>query len=242
MPAVTPMSLDRPESLPPAVELERVRFGYPGKPDILRIDGLRIARYERVFLYGPSGSGKTTFLGLLAGVLGASAGSVRVLGHDLTTLSSRQCDAFRGAHIGYIFQLFNLITYLNVEDNILLPCRLHRERRARLSGQSLPAAALAIATRLGIAALLHQQVTSLSVGEQQRVAAARALIGMPEVILADEPTSALDADYRQRFLELLFECGEEAGSTLIFVSHDRALVPLFHRAISLPEINKLQRT
>jgi putative ABC transport system ATP-binding protein len=241
MPAANPLNLDRPESLPAAVELDQVRFGYPGEPDILRIPALRIARGERVFLYGPSGSGKTTLLGILAGVLGTSAGSVRVLGRDLTTLSPRQCDAFRGAHIGYIFQLFNLITYLNVEDNILLPCRLHQARRARLSGQSLSAAALAIATRLGIAALLQQRVTHLSVGEQQRVAAARALIGTPEIILADEPTSALDSDHRQRFLELLFDCAEEAGSTLIFVSHDRALMPLFHRAIALPEMNDPQR-
>ena len=121
-----------------------------------------------------------------------------------------------------------------------MPCRLHRERRARLGAQSLHAAALAVATRLGIAPLLHQQVTYLSVGEQQRVAAARALVGMPEVILADEPTSSLDYDHRQRFLELLFECGEEAGSTLIFVSHDRTLMPLFHRAVSLPEINHVR--
>jgi putative ABC transport system ATP-binding protein len=239
MPAAMPVNLDQPESLPAAVELNQVRFRYPGESEILRIATLRIARGERVFLYGPSGSGKTTLLGILAGVLGTSVGSVRVLGRDLTTLSPRQRDAFRGAHVGYIFQLFNLITYLNVEDNILLPCRLHHARRARLSGQSLPAAALAISTRLGIAALLQQRVTNLSVGEQQRVAAARALIGTPEIILADEPTSALDSDHRQRFLELLFDCAEEAGSTLIFVSHDRALMPLFHRAISLPEMNDL---
>jgi putative ABC transport system ATP-binding protein len=94
-----------------------------------------------------------------------------------------------------------------------------------------------VAARLDIASLLLQKVTKLSVGEQQRVAVARALIGAPEVILADEPTSSLDHDHRARFLELLFECAEEAGSTLIFVSHDRSLMALFHRAVSLPEIN-----
>jgi putative ABC transport system ATP-binding protein len=220
-----------------AVELDQVRFRYADGPNILHIPSLIVERRERVFLYGPSGSGKTTLLELAAGVLRASGGSVRVLGRDLTGLSARQCDAFRGAHIGYIFQLFNLITYLNVEDNILLPCRLHRERRTRLGGQSLHTAAMGLATRLGIAPLLQEKVTTLSVGEQQRVAAARALVGMPEVILADEPTSALDYDQRERFIELLFECAGEAGSTLIFVSHDRTLMPLFHRAISLPEIN-----
>jgi putative ABC transport system ATP-binding protein len=235
-----PVAPNQPAKLPTAVELDQVRFRYAGGPDILHIPSLVIERHERVFLYGPSGSGKTTLLGLLAGVLRATEGSVRVLGRNLTALSARQCDMFRGAHIGYIFQLFNLIAYLSVEDNILLPCRLHRERRTRLGGQSLQAAAMAVATRLGIAPLLHQQVTNLSVGEQQRVAAARALVGMPEVILADEPTSSLDYDHRQRFLELLFECGEEAGSTLIFVSHDRTLMPLFHQAVSLADINHVR--
>ena len=223
-----------------AIELDQVRFRYGDGPDLLHIPSLIIEHRERVFLYGPSGSGKTTLLEQAAGVLRAREGSVRVLDCDLTALSARQCDAFRGAHIGYIFQLFNLITYLNVEDNILLPCRLHRERRTRLGGQSLHTAAIALATRLGIAPLLQQKVTNLSVGEQQRVAAGRALVGRPEVILADEPTSALDYDHRQRFLELLFECAGEAGSTLIFVSHDRTLMPLFHRAISLPEINHVR--
>jgi putative ABC transport system ATP-binding protein len=240
MSQVAPAAPTESAKLAPAVELTQVRFRYEGGPDILYIPSLVIQRHERIFLYGPSGSGKTTLLGLLAGVLKATEGSVQVLGRNFTALSARQRDAYRGAHIGYIFQLFNLITYLNVEDNILLPCRLHRERRTRLGGQSLQAAALEVATRLGIGPLLHQKVANLSVGEQQRVAAARALVGMPEVILADEPTSSLDYDHRQRFLELLFDCGAEAGSTLIFVSHDRTLMPLFHRAVSLPEINHLR--
>jgi putative ABC transport system ATP-binding protein len=240
MSQVAPAAPTESAKLLPAVELSQVRFRYEGGPDILYIPSLVIQRHERIFLYGPSGSGKTTLLGLLAGVLKATEGSVQVLGRNFTALSARQRDAYRGAHIGYIFQLFNLITYLNVEDNILLPCRLHRERRTRLGGQSLQAAALAVASRLGIDPLLHQKVTNLSVGEQQRVAAARALVGMPEVILADEPTSSLDYDHRQRFLELLFDCGAEASSTLIFVSHDRTLMPLFHRAVSLPEINHLR--
>ena len=137
MSPAAPVATDRPPPLHPAVELDQVRFRYAGGPDILHTPSLLIEGRERVFLYGPSDSGKTTLLGLLAGVLGATEGSVRVLGRDLSTLSARQCDAFRGARVGYIFQLFNLITYLNVEDNILLPCRLHRERRARLGGQPL---------------------------------------------------------------------------------------------------------
>jgi putative ABC transport system ATP-binding protein len=238
MPLAAPTSAARVSSAVPAVELAGLRFRYEGESDILHIPALVIGQQERIFLYGPSGCGKTTLLGLLAGVLRAAAGSVRVLGRDLTTMSSSQRDAFRGSHMGYIFQLFNLIPYLSVEDNIVLPCRLHDERRRRLGSASLAAAAQAVAARLDISPLLHQKVTKLSVGEQQRVAAARALIGAPEVILADEPTSSLDHDHRERFLELLFECAEEAGSTLIFVSHDRSLMSLFHRAVSLTEINR----
>jgi putative ABC transport system ATP-binding protein len=237
MPPATPLSTAETSKSVLAVELEGLRFRYQGGGEILHIPTLVIRHKERVFLYGPSGSGKTTLLGLLAGVLHATAGGVRVLGRDLTTMSSSQRDAFRGSHIGYIFQLFNLIPYLSVSDNIVLPCRLHGERRRRVGVHSLEEAARVMAERLGIAPLLHQHVTKLSVGEQQRVAAARALIGAPGVILADEPTSSLDYDHRGRFLELLFECTDEAGATLIFVSHDRTLMPMFHRAVSMSEIN-----
>jgi putative ABC transport system ATP-binding protein len=240
MSPAAPLSATEASQAASAVELEGLHFRYEGGPEILTIPSLAIGHRARVFLYGPSGSGKTTLLGLLAGVLRASAGSVRVLGRDLSIMSNAQRDAFRGAHIGYIFQLFNLIPYLSVRDNIVLPCRLHGERRQRLGRQSLEAAARVAAERLGIAPLLHQQVTRLSVGEQQRVAAARALIGMPEVILADEPTSSLDQDHRERFLDLLFECVDEAGATLIFVSHDRTLMPMFQHAVSLSDISRAQ--
>jgi putative ABC transport system ATP-binding protein len=240
MSQVMPVVLDERARLSPAIEFKQVRFRYAGGHDILHIPSLIIGRQERIFLYGPSGSGKTTLLGLLAGVFCATEGSSRVFGQDLTTLSAAQRNAFRGVHIGYIFQLFNVIPYLSVEENILLPCRLHRKRRARLDGQSLQEAVREAAGRLGFAHLLPKRVTDLSVGEQQRVAAARALVGMPELILADEPTSSLSFDHRERFLNLLFECSEEAGSTLIFVSHDRTLMPMFQRALSLPEVNHVQ--
>ena len=224
-----------------ALDIEEVRFHYRAGKEILRIPRLQIEPKERVFLFGPSGSGKTTLLGLLAGVLRASSGSVRALGKDLTKMSGPQRDAFRGSHIGYIFQLFNLITYLNVEENIVLPCRLHAERRRRLNGVSMHAAARKIAEHLGIENLLNENVSNLSVGQQQRVAAARALIGTPEIVIADEPTSSLDHDHRERFIQLLFENCAEAGSTLVFVSHDRTLMPMFDRGLSLPEINQVNQ-
>jgi putative ABC transport system ATP-binding protein len=134
--------------------------------------------------------------------------------------------------------MFNLIPYLDVLENILLPCRISAERQSRLNGRSREDAAKKLAEQLGIGRILTDNVVDLSVGQQQRVAAARALIGAPELIIADEPTSSLDEDHREGFLQLLFEQCRELGSTLIFVSHDRRMMPLFDRAISLAEINR----
>lgn len=221
----------------PAVLLEHTEFAYGGGDAILRVAELRIERGEKVFIFGPSGSGKTTLLGLLAGVLRARAGTVRVLGTELGSLSNRRRDALRAAHVGYIFQMFNLIPYLSVQENIVLPCRLSVERRARLGAVSPDRAAHALAEALQIGGLLNERVTRLSVGQQQRVAAARALIGSPELIVADEPTSALDSDRREQFLGLLFERCAAAGATLVFVSHDRQLEHMFDRAVSLSAVN-----
>jgi putative ABC transport system ATP-binding protein len=148
-------------------------------------------------------------------------------------------DALRGSHIGYIFQMFNLIPYLNVLENIMLPCRISDERQRRLNGRSREDEAKKLAGQLGIGRIVSDNVVDLSVGQQQRVAAARALMGAPELIIADEPTSSLDEDHREGFLQLLFDQCREIGSTLIFVSHDRRMMPLFDRAVSLTEINKV---
>ncbi|WP_411279815.1 ABC transporter ATP-binding protein [Gemmatimonas sp.] len=222
----------------PAVELSAVRFSYKKGRDVLAIDSLTIARGETVFLHGPSGSGKTTLLGLLAGVLQATSGSVRVLGQDFSTMSGGARDAFRARHLGYVFQMFNLIPYLPVRENILLPVRLEPARRARLGDRSLDDAVRDIASQLDIAQYLDSPIAELSVGQQQRVAAARALMGSPEVVIADEPTSALDTDRRERFLKLLFASCEKANATLVFVSHDHTLMPLFSRTVELMEINR----
>jgi putative ABC transport system ATP-binding protein len=170
-------------------------------------------------------------------VLRADSGSVSVLGTDLGRLSNGRRDAFRATHIGYIFQMFNLIPYLSVEENIMLPCRVSAARRARLDGETPEHAARRLAAALEIEGLLHEGVTRLSVGQQQRVAAARALMGAPELVIADEPTSALDSDRRESFLNLLFERCADAGATLLFVSHDRQLQHVFDRALSLADLN-----
>ncbi len=225
----------------PAVELRDVVYAWPGKPALLDIAAFQIARGERIFLRGPSGTGKSTLLGLIGGVLTPQRGSVRILGEDLARLGAGARDRQRGEHVGFIFQMFNLIPYLSVRDNVLLPARFSAQRaRQAQRRRSLAdeAARLLAALGLGDAALLERSVTELSIGQQQRVAAARALLGAPELIVADEPTSALDHDTRRQFLALLMAECREQGSTLVFVSHDTTLGTLFDRDISLAEINR----
>ncbi len=230
----------------PAIQISELRFRWRSNlPEVLYIPELAVARGERIFIRGPSGSGKSTLLSLLAGVSLPSAGEVRVLGKPLSTFSGPQRDHFRSDHIGFVFQLFNLIPYLSVLENVTLPCRFSRARRDKVlkTGATLEDEALRLLEHLdmGDEALIHRPVTELSVGQQQRVATARALIGAPEIIIADEPTSALDSDMRQAFLRLLFQECEAAHSTLLFVSHDRQLEPLFEQHIALDEINSAGR-
>lgn len=222
----------------PAIQASGLVFAYRKGSPVLDIEALTVERGEKVFLFGPSGSGKTTLLGLIAGVLRPPKGGLFVLDQDLGALSGPARDAFRGSHIGYVFQMFNLIPYLDVHDNIALPVRMNAERRRRLLAP-LDESVAEAAEHLGIGHLLRERVTRLSVGQQQRVAAARALMGAPEVIVADEPTSALDADRRHAFLELLFRSVTDVGSTLVFVSHDLSLAERFDRTLSLPDVNRV---
>jgi putative ABC transport system ATP-binding protein len=230
-----------PEPIARTLEIRDLRFSYRPGEEILRIREFRVERGERVFLHGPSGSGKTTLLGLVAGVLSHGSqgqGVLEVLGQDFLRTPPGRRDTFRGDHIGYVFQMFNLIPYLDVEGNIALPVRMSRVRRARLGTTPVREEVRRLGEALGIAGLLGKKVTDLSVGQQQRVAAARALMGSPALIIADEPTSALDADARAAYLEVLFAQCAARGSTLLFVSHDAALRPLFPRCVSLAEINE----
>jgi putative ABC transport system ATP-binding protein len=221
----------------PAVHLHDVSFAYERNAPLLQVDELVIDEGERVFLHGPSGSGKTTLLGLVAGVLRADTGIVRVLGKDLTRMSSAARDRHRGAEMGYIFQSFNLIPYLSVRENIALPCQVHARRMKRITASTLDGEVSRIAARLDLEEFLHRPVTKLSTGQQQRVAIARAVIGAPRLVIADEPTSSLDRDRQESFLRLLIEVCNEARATLIFVSHDNSLMSRFERHISVAEIN-----
>lgn len=228
----------KPPRREPAIAVSGIRFRWRADaPVVLDLDKLSVARGERVFVLGPSGSGKSTLLSLLAGVSIPTHGSVAVLGQDMATLNGAERDHFRGDHVGMIFQMFNLIPYLSVLENVTLPCRFSAVRRNRAieRGGTPAAEARRLLSHLDLDhdEFLTRPVTELSVGQQQRVAAARALIGAPQIVLADEPTSALDTDRRKRFLNLLFkECAAE-DITLVFVSHDMTLKPLFDRAIAL---------
>lgn len=225
----------------PVVSVSDLRFAWPGQSEILDIETLTLGAGERLFLRGPSGSGKSTLLGLIAGVLETQHGQIDVLDQTVSALSGSQRDRVRADHLGVIFQMFNLVPYLSVVQNVVLPCRFSK-RRAQEAKQAggAEAEALRLLKRLGLddEALLNRNVTELSVGQQQRVAAARALIGNPSLIIADEPTSALDADSRDRFIELLSEEAQKTGAALLFVSHDGALAPLFDRAVDLAAINR----
>jgi putative ABC transport system ATP-binding protein len=225
----------------PAIELQGLRFRWPrAGADCLAVERLVVARGERVFLHGPSGCGKSTLLALLAGVLLPQAGRLALLGTDWATLSAARRDAFRAEHVGVLFQTFNLMPWLPVLDNVLLGCRFSRARSARAAqaGGSAAGHARALLEHVGIATpLWTRYARELSVGQQQRVAAARALIGRPGVLIADEPTSALDTALRDGFMELLLAECRAAGSTLVFVSHDAQLAAHFDRALSLPALN-----
>jgi putative ABC transport system ATP-binding protein len=221
-----------------AIDIQHLRFGWQRDRIVLDIPRLQVPRAERLFLQGPSGSGKSTLLGLLGGVLVPSQGTIQVLGTDLATLSGAGRDRYRADHIGIIFQQFNLLPFLDVLGNVVLPCRFSPRRAKRAKDPTAEAMRLLHALGLDAEQLRRCPARELSVGQQQRVAAARALIGAPEILIADEPTSALDADARAVFLRLLFAECERAGTTLLFVSHDKSLAHLFTRTLSLSDINR----
>ena len=224
----------------PILALKDVRFRWPGRASFaLSVPDFAITAGETVLLLGESGSGKSTLLSLICGTVAADEGNVSVAGTDLARLSGGQRDRHRAEHIGMIFQQFNLLPFGSVTDNILLPLRFAPQRRARVDDGRSDARALC--TALGLPDVASQKAARLSVGQQQRVAVARALIGRPPVIIADEPTSALDADSQLAFLDLLFEQVEAHGTTLLMVSHDARLGDRFDRVVRMDAISQIER-
>jgi len=224
-----------------AIDIEGLAFAWSEGRPVLDVPHFAMRPGESVFLRGPSGSGKSTLLGIVSGVLAPGRGRIGVLGTDLGTLSGARRDAYRAAHIGLVFQMFNLLPYLSVLDNVLLPARFSTARRARARPDPVSESRRLLG-ELGIAdsAITGRPVTELSIGQQQRVAVARALLGRPELVIADEPTSALDSDTRDAFLRLLMSECAAAGAALLFVSHDTALGALFDRRLSIAEINRAE--
>ena len=219
-----------------------LRHAWPGQKGALSVAKFAMAPSEKVFLQGPSGSGKSTLLGLIAGVNTPQAGEIDVFGNPFHQLGAAARDRVRAELIGVVFQLFNLVPYLSLTDNVLLPCRFSAARAAKAGGseQARREKAVSLLTRLGLGPETEQGklAAHLSVGQQQRVAAARALIGSPKLIIADEPTSALDENARDDFIRILLEEAGATGAAVLFVSHDAALGAHFDRAESMESLTK----
>lgn len=225
----------------PILDLKDVRYRWPGRASFgLDISNFTLTTAETALLLGESGSGKSTLLSLICGTITAQSGTVTVAGTDIAALSAGKRDSFRAEQIGLIFQQFNLLPYASVLDNILLPLRFAPQRRARVPSPQDKAKKLC--TDLGLPDdAIAAQAGTLSVGQQQRVAAARALIGAPPLIIADEPTSALDAATQATFLKLLFAQARTYGSTLLMVSHDARLAEHFDRVVQISDVTTAHR-
>lgn len=225
----------------PILHMKDVRYRWPGRTSFgLHVPNLTLAPAETVLLLGESGSGKSTLLSLICGTIIAQSGHVSVAGTDIAALSAGQRDRFRAEQIGLIFQQFNLLPFASVQDNILLPLQFAPDRRRRAADRR--AEAQRLCHDLGLPDdVMAARAGTLSVGQQQRVAAARALIGTPPLIIADEPTSSLDAATQATFLELLFTQSRAHGTTVLMVSHDARLSSQFDRVIHMTDIAKSVR-
>jgi putative ABC transport system ATP-binding protein len=224
-----------------SITFQSVTFSYPSSlsKQIIDIDSWSVADSEKVFLHGPSGCGKSTLLNLISGLLKPQSGDVKLLGKSLNLLSRSQKDAFRANNVGYVFQQFNLIPFLDVIENISLASHFATKK----SKQLLIKQSHELLNTLDIKeALWYKPVNQLSIGQQQRIAIARALINKPKILIADEPTSALDQANRSRFMSLLIALCAQHRMTLIFVSHDMSLSQHFDRVQALPAINAALQT
>lgn len=227
-----------------SIQLQQVQFSYsksklhksqPLSPNnILNIPNWSVASGEKYFLHGPSGSGKSTLLNLVSGITAPQSGVVSVLGEELSKMSVRQRDKFRANNIGYIFQKFNLVDYLDALDNI----KLAEHFSSNKSAGDLTKRIHELLEILQVNSKdWTRPVNQLSTGQQQRVAIARAFVNRPKLLIADEPTSALDMQARDSFMKQLTSLCESENSTLLFVSHDTQLTGHFDKVEALSNIN-----
>ncbi|MDD9951709.1 MAG: ATP-binding cassette domain-containing protein [Zetaproteobacteria bacterium] len=220
------------------LKIENLAFSWsPTHATRIQIPHFEVKTGESVCLYGTSGSGKSTLLQLLSGALLPQQGKITVVGQEISALSEGERNRLRSCKMGIIFQQFNLVPYLSVLDNIILPLRfsnhvLLRDRRA------LHERVCSLLKRLGLSPqeLLDQPVDQLSVGQQQRVAAARAFVAGAELILADEPTSALDPDSAHLFFDLMFAEARSSGASIVCVSHDPSVRSLFSKSVPVSDL------
>ena len=225
-----------------AISLSNIKFSWgSAEPDFqLKLNNFQLNRQESSILVGPSGAGKSTLLSLICGTIRPEEGTVRILDQSIENKSAAERDSFRADHLGIIFQQFNLIPYLSAIDNVLLPLHFSSKRKKK-SGETqskLVLEAERLLRALGIVpeTLGRQKANTLSIGQQQRVAAARAFIGSPELIIADEPTSSLDEKSQDEFLDQLFSQKEVTGATLLMVSHNARVAKRFNKSIKLQDI------
>ena len=218
------------------VKIESLRFQWSKNSNFkIFVPKLEVGRGKKVLFLGESGSGKTTLLSLICGFLEPLSGSISINDKIISDLTSTNKDAYRSDNIGIIFQQFNLLPYANVIDNIILPLYFSKQRSKKVENKINVAMSLCNQLRLP-ESILNQKASNLSVGQQQRVAVARALIGSPSIIVADEPTSSLDTEAQELFLDLMFDQISKNSSTLLMVSHDKSLTNYFDQVIDISEI------
>ncbi len=221
-----------------AVKISHLQFSWPDQAPLIQDLSLELSAGESLFISGPSGCGKSTLLNLLAGVIPVQVGKIWIHGHLLSELHPAAKDQLRGEEMGFIFQQFNLIPYLSVADNILLPTYLYPRRMQAAIAQhgSVTLALQYLVNRLGLTQPVVQQAAHrLSIGQQQRVAAARAFIGKPSIVIADEPTSALDWNNQTQLMDLFLGLADEQNTALIMVSHDERLSSRFDQTLAVEQ-------
>ena len=218
-----------------SLSVSNLVFSYPGTQDepVLDIQDWQLDTGESVFVQGPSGEGKSTFLNILCGILPIQQGEVSIFGNRLDQMNSRKRDRFRSDNIGYVFQQFNLIPYLDVINNVRLARSFSKEQKQGVSDEEIGE----LLQTLNIDSQhWHKPARALSIGQQQRVAIARAFVNQPKLLIVDEPTSSLDHSNRDDFMSLLMKKVGETNATLIFVSHDSSLSAHFSKVESISEM------
>ena len=224
-----------------AIRAVDLSFAWPKQKPLYTDVSFELYPGQKLLITGPSGSGKSTLLNLLAGVVEPSSGSIWIHEENIHGFSASAKDQLRGEQMGFIFQQFNLLPYLSVRDNILLSAHLFAKRQASALAQfgSLEHALRYYMNHLGLSTDLENQAAHrLSIGQQQRVAAARAFMGKPSIVIADEPTSALDEANQTQLLKLFFALANEQQTALLMVSHDPRLSPYFDRQLQLAEVSQ----